>query len=154
MNTADFKRDDWLVIGLAVVLVIDLIAIPWFSFGSGTVLGYHYSNTFTATGYPDGWIGVLALLFALAVGVDLAIERLSPKTTLPNIGGSRTMTRFWLAVIAAGFLALKFVLHIHFSDFSFGFIIAVVVAAGLVFTTWKLSKDQSVLPSQSGPASV
>jgi hypothetical protein len=91
--------------------------------------------------------GLLAFLLALAVGVDLAIERLSPQTTLPNIGGSRTVTRWWLSVAAAAFLALKFVTNIHFGDFGYGFWLAVILTAGLLYTTWKLSKGQAVLPA-------
>ena len=56
-----------------------------------------------------------------AIVADLLVERLSPQTTLPNFGGSRTATRFRLAVIAAVFVALKFICNIHFSLFGFGF---------------------------------
>jgi len=52
---------------------------------------------------------------------DLAIERFSPQTALPNVGGSRTMTRFVLGIAAVVFLVLKFLFNIHFSDFGFGF---------------------------------
>jgi len=149
MKTSDFKRDDWLVIGLALVLAIDLIALPWLSISFGPI-----SATAAATSAPDGFLGILAFLLALAVGLDLVVERASPQTTLPNIGGSRTTTRWWLTVAAAVLVALKFLFHIHFSYFGFGFYLAVILTAGLLFTTWKLSKDQSVLPSQSGPASV
>jgi hypothetical protein len=149
MKTSDFKRDDWLVIGLALVLAIDLIALPWLSFSFGPI-----SATAAATSAPDGFLGILAFLLALAVGLDLVIERASPQTTLPNIGGSRTTTRWWLTVAAAVLVALKFLFHIHFSYFGFGFYLAVVLTAGLVFATWKLSKGQSVMPSQSGSASV
>ena len=88
------------------------------------------------------------------MGVDLVIERVSPQTTLPNIGGSRTLTRWWLTVAAAVFVALKFVTNIHFSEFGFGFWPAVVLTAGLLYATWNLSKDKAVLPSGQGPANV
>jgi hypothetical protein len=142
MNTSDFKRDDWLVIGLALVLVIDLIALPWFSYSFGP-----YSISAAATSGPDGFLGILAFLLALAVGADLVIERVAPQTTLPNIGGSRTVTRWWLTVAATVLVALKFLFHIHFNYFGFGFYLAVILAAGLLYTTWQLSKDKAVLPS-------
>jgi hypothetical protein len=149
MKTSDFKRDDWIVIGLALVLAIDLIALPWLSYSFGPI-----SATAAATSAPDGFLGILAFLLALAVGLDLVVERASPQTTLPNIGGSRTTTRWWLTVAAAVLVALKFLFHIHFSYFGFGFYLAVILTAGLLFATWKLSKGQSVMPSESGPASV
>ncbi len=89
--------------------------------------------TSTATGAPDGWLGLLAVLAVIAVIADLAIERLSPQTHLPAISGSRTQTRFVLACIAAGFVALKFLLHIHFSLFGFGFWAAVVLTVAFVY---------------------
>jgi hypothetical protein len=147
MNVDNVSRDDWIVGGLALLLAIDLLFLPWFDL-SGTVLGVSISVTSTATGAPDGWLGILALLADIALIVDLAIERLSPQTTLPNLGGSRTMTRFILAGAVAVLLGLKFLFHInHFSDLGFGFWLAVVLTAGLVFATMRVSQGQSVAPS-------
>ena len=56
-----------------------------------------------------------------------------PKTTLPLIGGSRPQTRFILTCVAAVFVGLKFLFHIHFSLFGFGFWAAVVLTAGFVY---------------------
>jgi hypothetical protein len=112
VNVNNVSRDDWLLGGVALLLVIDLLFLPWFS-----IPGFSLS----ATSAPDGWLGILAMLAALAVLVDLAVERMSPQTHVPSIGGSRESTRFALAVAAAALLALKFLFHIHFSLFGFGF---------------------------------
>jgi hypothetical protein len=128
MNVDNFSRDDWILAGIALLLAIDLLFLPWFDISLGP-LG---SATLTATDAPDGWLGILAVLAAVAVLVDIAIERLSPQTQVPAIGGSRTTTRFILAVAAAGFTALKFLFHIHFDSFGFGFYLGVVLAAALV----------------------
>jgi len=136
------SRNDWIVGGLALLLAIDLLFLPWFSFSFGPI-----SVTTTATGSLDGWTAILAVLVLLALLADVLIERLSPQTTLPNLGGSRTATRFRLAVIAAAFVALKFLLHIHFSDFGFGFYAAVVICAALVYATMRLSQDHDILPA-------
>jgi hypothetical protein len=141
------SRDDWVVGGLALLLAIDLLFFPWFDL-SGTVFGVSISVSSTATGDPDGWLGILAVLTTLALVADLAIERLSPGTALPNIGGSRTQTRVVLAGIATLFLVLKFLFHInHFSDLGFGFWLAVVLDAGLVFSALRISQGQSVVPT-------
>src|SRR5579862_947516 len=120
-------RDDWLLAGVALLLVIDLMFLPWFDVSLGIV-----SVTSTATGTPDGWLGVLAMLMALAVIADLGIERLAPATKLPALGGSRTMTRLALAGACALFVVLKFLFHIHFSLFGFGFWVAVVLTGALL----------------------
>lgn len=129
------SREDWIVGGIALLLVIDLLFFPWFT-ASITVGGFTVSSSSTGTGSPDGWLGVLAVLAALALIVDLAIERLSPETQVPAVGGSRTMTRFVLACAAALFMALKFLFHIHFSgivSFGWGFYLGVILVAGLVY---------------------
>lgn len=133
MNLADVSRDDWLLAGVALLLVIDLLFLPWFSV-SVSAGAFSATVTSTATGDPDGWLGILAVLAAVVLIADLAIERFSPGTALPNIRGSRTETRFVLAAATAVFLLLKFLFQIsHFSDLGFGFWVAVVLTAGLVY---------------------
>lgn len=128
VNVDNVSRDDWILGGLALLLVIDLLFLPWFSISVGPL-----SATLTATGAPDGWPAVLAVLITLALIADLAIERFSPRTQLPAIANSRTNTRFILACVAAGFVLLKFLLHIHFSYFGFGFWAGVVLTIALVY---------------------
>lgn len=128
MNTDNVSRDDWIIGGVALLLAIDLLFLPWFTITVGPV-----SASSTATGDPDGWLGTLAVLFAIALIADLAIERFSPQTQMPSINHSRTHTRFVLAGVTALFVALKFLFHIHFSYFGFGFWAGIVLAAALVY---------------------
>jgi hypothetical protein len=133
------SRDDLIVGGLALLLVIDLLFLPWFSYGPFSL---------SATDAPDGWAGILAVLAAIAVLADLLIERLSPQTTLPNFGGSRTTTRLYLAIGAAVFVALKFVFNIHFSLFGFGFWAGIVLTALLCVATLRASQDRAILEAR------
>lgn len=128
MNTTNFTRDDWIVGGVALLLIIDLLFLPWFDITAGP-----FSLTLTATDAPSGWAGILAVLAAIALIADLAVERMSPQTTLPSVGGSRGQTRFMLACVVALFVFLKFIFNIHFSDFGFGFWAGVILTAGLVY---------------------
>lgn len=128
MNTENFTRDDWIIGGVALLLVIDLLFLPWFDISAGP-----FSITLTATDAPSGWAGILAVLAAVALIVDLAIERMSPQTTLPAVGGSRGETRFVLACVVALFVFLKFIFNIHFSDFGLGFWLGIILTAGLVY---------------------
>ena len=84
------------------------------------------------------------MLCALAVVVDVALERFSPQVTLPIIGGSRAMTRFALAAAAAVFMALKFLFHIHFSYFGWGFYLGVVLVVALLALTNRVRQAGSV----------
>jgi hypothetical protein len=152
MSLDNVSRDDWIVGGLALLLAIDVLFLPWFSISVG-VGAFSASFSSTATGAPDGWLGILALIAVIALLADLGIERLSPQTTLPMLGGSRTMTRFILAGAGGAFLLLKFIFHInHFSDLGFGFWAAVVLTGGLVFSTMRASQGQAIAPPSAPSA--
>jgi hypothetical protein len=148
MNLDAVRRDDWLLGGVALLLVIDLLFLPWFDVSIGPI-----SITSTATGAPDGWLGVLALLAAVGLIADLAVERLSPQTQIPAIGASREMTRLVLAGTAGLFVALKFLFHIHFSLFGVGFWGAVVLAAALVLMAAKAHRGETLLIARAAPVS-
>ncbi|MGA9860169.1 MAG: hypothetical protein WBQ18_20045 [Solirubrobacteraceae bacterium] len=139
MNLDGVSRDDWILGGVALLLVIDLLFLPWFSVSFGPL-----SASLTATDAPDGGLGLLAVLAGVLLIADLAIERLSPKTSLPAINGSRTHTRFVLALVTALFVVLKFVFNIHFSDFGFGFWLAVILTAALVYFARQASQGVSL----------
>jgi hypothetical protein len=134
------SRDDWILGGVALLLIINLLVLPWFSITFGP-----FSATLTATDSPDGWLGILAVLCAAALIADLAVERLSPGTALPNIGGSRTQTRFVLACLTALFVVLKFLFHIHFSLFGFGFYAGIVLTAALLWVALQTRNGTSVV---------
>jgi hypothetical protein len=134
MNFDDISREDWILAGLALLLAIDLLFLPWFSISFGP-----FTFTTTATGSLDGWTAILAVLASLLIIIDIAVEKLSPATTVPTLGAGRAHTRFVLAATAAGMVALKFVLHIHFSDFASGFYAGIVLAVLLVVAAWRIS---------------
>ncbi|HEY2259941.1 MAG TPA: hypothetical protein VGH45_09520 [Solirubrobacteraceae bacterium] len=128
MNVENVSRDDWILGGVALLLVIDLLFLPWFSISVGP-----FSSSLTATDSPDGWLGILAVLTAIVLIADLAVDRTSPQTQLPAVNNSRTQTRLIEACVVALFVALKFLFHIHFDLFGFGFWAGVVLTIALVY---------------------
>jgi hypothetical protein len=139
------SREDLMLGGAALVLVISLLFFPWFSISIGP-----FTATSSGTGEPDGWLGILGMLAALAVLVDLAIERFSPQTSLPALGGTRASTRFVLAAAAAVFVVLKFLFHInHFSDLGWGFWLSAIAAGALVYFALKARGGSISMPSMS-----
>jgi hypothetical protein len=130
VNVSNVSREDWIVGGLAILLLIDLLFLPWFSYSFGP-----FSFSLTATDDPDGWLGILAVLALLVLLADLAIERFSPQTELPAINNDRAQTRFVEALVVALFVTLKFLFHIHFDLFGFGFWAAAVLTIALVYFT-------------------
>jgi hypothetical protein len=59
-----------------------------------------------------------------------------------------------LAIVAAAFVALKFLLHIHFSYFSWGFYLGVVLTIALVYLAVQArnAPDVPVARPPVGPA--
>jgi hypothetical protein len=155
VNTDAVKREDWVVGGLAVLLVIDLLEFPWHTVAGGMISGISFpSISNRATGPPDGLLGVLAVLATLAIVFDLLLEHFSPDTQIPSINGSRTLTRFALAITATGLLALKFILHLTLiGDLGSGFWFGAVVSAALVYATTKAWQANPTSPAGApGPA--
>lgn len=132
-------REDWVIVAVAAVLVFDLLALPWFSFGATISVGsdsVSIGGTLTGVDAPDAWLGVLAVLSCVFLITDLAFERLAPETRLPSIASDRVTTRYILACVAAGLIGMKFLLHLgRFGELALGFWTAVLLVAGLVALT-------------------
>ncbi len=149
MKLENVTREDWLV-GAWHCCWRSHFFFPWFSI-SVSIGPFSASATSSATGSPDGWLGVIALLATILIVADIAIEPLSPQTQLPAIGGSRASTRFILAAVASVCVALKFLFHIHFSLFGWGFYVTVILAAALLYVTIQARAGRPAFAPRSGP---
>jgi hypothetical protein len=151
------SREDWVLGTLAVLLILDLLVLPWFSFGATISVGsatVSIGGSLTAVDAPDAWLGVLALLSCAFLVADLGFERLSPETHLPSIAADRETTRFVLACTAAGLIALKFVFHLgRFGELALGFWLAVLLVAALVAMTRRLRQVEPVVARAADPLS-
>lgn len=131
MDLSKITRDDWLVIGGGMLLLIDLLFFPWHhesaSFGAFSV-----SASQSATSAPDAIWGVLALLVTVVVVVDLALARFSPLTQLPTTQLGRGMTRCVLAGVALLLLCIKLLAHTSYLGFGsyLGLVLAITVLVG------------------------
>jgi hypothetical protein len=135
VNIANFKREDLIVGGIAVLLIIDLLFIPWYSesFSAGA---FSASISVVGTDAPDGFAGILALIGSIAVLAEVLVRNLASGVQIPVVGGSAAITRLILAGIAAGFALLKMLLQIgHLGDWGFGFWLGLVLCAGLLFVS-------------------
>jgi drug/metabolite transporter (DMT)-like permease len=147
-----FSREDWVLAILGVVLILDLLVLPWFSFGATINVGsatVSIGGSLTAVDAPDAWLGVLALLSCAFLVADLGFERLSPETRVPSIASDRKTTRYILACVAAGLIALKFLFHIgRFGELALGFWLAVLLVGALVMLT-RRSREVRPAPSST-----
>lgn len=146
-----FSREDWVLAIVGVVLILDLLVLPWFSFGATINVGsatVSIGGSLTAVDAPDAWLGVLALLSCAFLVADLGFERLSPETRVPSIASDRKTTRYVLAYVAAGLIALKFLFHIgRFGELALGFWLAVLLVGALVALTRRSREVTGAVPS-------
>ncbi len=128
-----------MICGVAALLVLDLLVLPWFSFGATISIGsatVSIGGSASAVDAPDAFLGVLALLASAFLLADLATERLSPHTRLPTVARDRVTGRFAIACTTAGLLVFKFVLHLgRFGELALGFWLGLLLVAALVALT-------------------
>jgi hypothetical protein len=153
---ANVRRDNVIVGALALLLLLDLLILAWFSFGGTVTVGstsISFGGSLTATDAPDGWLGVLAVISCVLILFDLGIEQLSPSTAVPAVGGSREMTRFVLALATALFMGLKFIFHLgHFSNLGIGFWIGAALVIALVYFALQARNATTVAAPRHRPA--
>jgi hypothetical protein len=159
VNLENLGRDDWVIGGVALLLVFDLLVFAWFSLPSasltigGTTLAFG-GGSLTATDAPDGWLGILAVLALIALIVDLALDRLSPQTHVPVIGATRATSRFVLATVAAACMALKFLFHLgEFGNLGFGFWFGAALVGVLIYLTIQARQGNAVIAARSAGSS-
>ncbi len=130
MNLENVKQEDWIVGALALLLVIALLAFPWYHIGLGPLGALDRS----ASSSPYAIWGILALLTSLALLAYLAIHLFSPQTNLPAINNSHHMTRLAIVGLLAFWLVIKFLAHI--GSFGWGFFVIVVALIALAYFTF------------------
>lgn len=128
MDFSKLSREDWMVGGGSILLIIDLLFFAWHSYS----LGVAGSVDFAGTSAPGGIWGVLALIVTIVVLVDLALARFSPDTQIPTTQLGRDMTRAAGAGVAMLFLLIKFISNTGSSAFGcwLGLVLGIVVVAG------------------------
>jgi hypothetical protein len=135
VDFAKLSREDWMVGGGGILLILSLLIFGWYSYPSvtvdGTTLG---GGSIAATSAPYAIWGILALIVTLAVVVDLSLARFSPATVIPTTNLGRDMTRTAAAGVVALVLAIKFFAHV--GNFGFGFVLDVVLTIIVVAGAW------------------
>jgi hypothetical protein len=131
VDLSKLSLDDWLVGAGGVLLIIDLLFLPWHH-ESVILLGATISASQSAITAPDSLWGVLALLLTVAVVVDLALSVFSPQTQVPTTQLGRAMTRCAAAAAVIFFLLLKLFAHAQYLGLGayLGFVLAIAVVVG------------------------
>jgi hypothetical protein len=135
VDFSKLSREDWMVGGGGILLILSLLIFGWYSYGSVTLNGVTYGgSSYAATSAPYAIWGILALIVTIVVVVDLALARFSPATVIPTTNLGRDMTRTAAAGVVALFLVIKFIAHV--GNFGFGFVLDVVLTIIVVAGAW------------------
>jgi hypothetical protein len=142
VDFSKLSREDGMVLGGGVLLIIGLFAFAWYSVGGGSVGGVALpSYTAAATSSPYAIWGILALIVTIAVVVDLALARFSPQTVIPTTQLGRDMTRVAACGLLLLLLFIKFIAHV--GDFGWGFFVDVILALLVSYGAWALAQGKA-----------
>ncbi|MEO8692540.1 MAG: hypothetical protein ABI658_03435 [Acidimicrobiales bacterium] len=140
------RTPDWILGGCALVLIIDLLFLPWhkIDFDFGPLLGSAGSVKRTAVQSPNAFWGWLALLLAIAVLAVVIIRRLTT-VKLPEIPISWSDATFYGAIAALALLVLKLI--IETSSLGYGSYFGILLAAGMVYGGFAAKQLDATAPS-------
>lgn len=136
MDFSKLSREDWMVGGGGLLLIIFLFALPFYSIGIGP-----YTFDRVATDSPTSIWGILALILAIVLYVDWALAVFSPSTTLPTTPLGREMTRTAIGGVIILFLLIKLIAHT--SWLGWGCFIDIIVAAIVTYGAWAIAQGKS-----------
>jgi hypothetical protein len=142
VDFSKLSREDAMVLGGGIVLIIGLFAFAWYS-----VAGF----TFAATSSPYAIWGIFALIVTIAIVLDLALARFSPQTQLPTTQLGRDMTRVVACGVLLLFLFIKFIAHV--GDFGWGFFVDVILALLVSYGAWAIAQGKTTPLAKSSPSS-
>jgi len=146
VNGYKITREDAMVFGGGIILLIGLFAFAWYSISAGA-----FSFDPAATSSPYAIWGILALIVLIAILLDLALARFSPSTQLPTTQLGRDMTRVALCALMLLLLFIKFLAHV--GDFGWGFFVDVILAIVVTGGCWLIAQGKATplgMPTSGG----
>jgi hypothetical protein len=129
VNFSKLSREDWMVGGGGLVLIVGLLVFPWFS---DTVFGYAYSTEAT-DGPGMGW-AVIAVVILFGVVLDLGLARFSPVTTVPSTKYGRELTRAFAVALIVVLMVIRVLWHV--GDWGWGFYVDLILLAVVAVGAW------------------
>jgi hypothetical protein len=130
--------------GAGIVLVLDLLFFPWHSVDTGF-------GTFTRSGIesPNSLWGMLALLVTIATVAAVLLRKLTT-TKLPDLPVAWGQAIFYACIAILALLLIKLISETD--ALGFGCYLAILLAGGMVYGGFLVSKDPETAAPGSGPA--
>ena len=140
MDFSKLRREDWMVLGGGIVLIIGLFAFAWYSDSGFTA---------AATSSPYAIWGILALIVTIAIVADYALALFSPQTVLPTSKYGRDLTRVGACALLLLFLFIKFIAHV--GSFGWGFFVDIILAGVVAAGCWLILARSGATGSAPSP---
>jgi hypothetical protein len=134
MDLSKLSRQDAVVLVGGVVLVIGLLAFPWYSYGGPIAAAFGGTIDRSAVSSPYVVWGILAMLLVITIVVDLALARFVPEVAIPTSPLGREKTRAAACGFVLALLAIKFLANV--GSFGWGFFVDVILAVGVAAAAW------------------
>lgn len=129
MDLSKLTLGDKIIGGTAIVLIIDLLFLPWHSVKVGAG-AFSVDYTRTAIQSPGSFWGLIALLLTIAVLAVVIVRKLTT-TQLPDAPRPWGELTFYATIAVLVLLLLKLVLKTDY--LGFGSYFGILLAAGMVY---------------------
>lgn len=128
MDLDKLSLSDKIIAATGIVLIIDLLFLPWHSIDLGPFGG---SVTRSGVESPNSFWGVLALLLTIAVVAVTLVRVLKPETKLPDLPVTWDRAIFFGAAATLVLLFLKLVMETD--ALGFGAWLGILLAGGMTY---------------------
>lgn len=127
MDLDKLSLSDKIIAGTGIVLLIDLLFLPWHSVDLGPLGDYSRSGVES----PNSFWGIVALLLTIAVVAVTVVRVFKPETKLPDLPVTWDRAIFFGAAATLAVLLLKLVLETDY--LGFGAWLGILLAAGMTY---------------------
>ena len=141
MDFNKLSKGERIVLVAGVLLVIDLLFLPWHRIKISAILGVDVSRTGVQS--PNSGYGVLALLITLVMIAQIVAARFtSARLPKPPVPWGQVHLFAGIAVFAL--LVIKLLVQTDF--LGFGCFLGIILGAALAFGGFTISKEPEVSP--------
>lgn len=141
MDFNKLSKGERIVLVSGVLLVIDLLFLPWHRVNLGPLIGANVSRTGVQS--PNSGYGILALLVALVMIAQIVAARFT-SAKLPKPPVPWGQVHLIAGVIVLALLVIKLFAETNY--LGFGCFLGIVLAAALAFGGFTISKEPEVSP--------
>jgi hypothetical protein len=134
MDFSKLTVGDKIVLGAGVLLILDLLFLPWHRISVGGILDV----TRTGVQSPNAFYGVLALLLVLVMVAQVVVSKLT-SAKLPDIPVPWSRVHLIAGVGVFALLLLK--LLVETSLLGFGAFLGLILAAAVAFGGYTMSRE-------------